>query len=79
MIVKDEDTSLNTVSRKSNKPEKEVGVAKREAGGAKGRRKTVKEKVQHEVATAAQTKAIFEVYRPIDEGTVKDSPLQPVV
>ena len=56
-------------------PRRDVG------GGGCGRRgrRTVKERSQHEGTTAAQAKAIYEVYTPIDNGTVKEVPVGTVV
>ncbi len=56
-------------------PRKEVVVG----GGGSRKRKTVKERSQHEGTTAAQAKAIYDVYTPVDNGTVKEMPIGTVV
>ena len=59
--------------------EQEVCVPKKEPSSGRRVRKTIKERSQHEGTTAAQAKAIFEVYTPIDNGTVKDILFEPIV
>jgi len=67
-------------SRKSSKVEQEATISKKEAGGNVRRgRKMMQERCQHERTTAAQAKAIYKVYSPIDKGTVPESPLETVM
>ena len=67
--------------RKLPRTEQDVGVAKKEASGGRRVRRTVRERSQHEGTTAAQAKAIYEVYTPIDmwTGVDKDTPITPIV
>lgn len=68
--------------RKHPRAEQEVGVGRKEAssagGGRRGRR-TIRERSQHEGTTLAQARAIYQVYTPIDNGVVKDLPIQPIM
>lgn len=55
-----------------------MGMARKEASGGRRGRRTIRERSQHEGTTAAQAKAIYEVYTPIDNGVVKDLPITPI-
>lgn len=73
-------SSVSVMTKKHPRvAEQEVGVVKREVSSGSKRRRAIKERSQHEGTTAAQAKAIYEVYTPIDNGTVKDTPVVPIV
>ena len=73
---------LGPISKKLAKLGQEGGGAKREGGGARGRRKLerVREKgPQGLMISEEQARAIFSAYEPLDAGVEKEEPLAPIV
>ena len=71
--------SDHLLSRRHPKTEQEVGGARKDVSSGRRMRKVIKERSQHEGTTAAQAKAIYKVYTPIDNGSVKDTPYEPLM
>ncbi len=72
-------SSSLSVPRRHPRSEPDMGVAKKDVSSGRRGRKTVKARSQHEGTTAAQAQAIYRVYTPIDNGVVKDAPIEPIV